>query len=54
LYEAVEMSRVKGESKKWVPLTAGKSQIQSEGAEIFYRDIRLKPINKLPDGETVE
>ena len=31
-----------------VALTKGKIQIQSEGAEIFYRDINIRPINKMP------
>ena len=31
-----------------IPLTKGKIQLQSEGCEIFYRGIRLEPINKLP------
>ena len=30
------------------PLTRGKIQIQSEGAEIFYRDILLTPIDRIP------
>ena len=30
------------------PLTKGKIQIQSEGAEVFYRNIWLTPISKLP------
>ena len=33
---------------KEVPLTRGKIQIQSEGAEVFYRDIALRPISKIP------
>jgi hypothetical protein len=32
-----------------IPLTKGKIQIQSEGAEIFYRNIRICSIKKLPD-----
>lgn len=32
-----------------MPLTKGKIQLQSEGAEIFYRNIYIEPINKLPD-----
>jgi len=32
-----------------IPLLKGKIQIQSEGAEIFYRNIRIRPIDKLPD-----
>lgn len=31
------------------PLTKGKIQIQSEGAEVFYRDIKICPIEALPD-----
>lgn len=31
------------------PLTKGKIQLQSEGAEIFYSDIKLKPITKFPN-----
>jgi hypothetical protein len=30
------------------PLTKGKIQIQSEGAEIFYRQIKIQPIRQLP------
>lgn len=30
------------------PLTKGKIQIQSEGAEIFYTDMTLTPIRKIP------
>jgi hypothetical protein len=37
------------ESGKEVPLTKGKIQIQSEGAEVFYRDIKICSINKIPD-----
>jgi hypothetical protein len=32
-----------------IPLTRGKIQIQSEGAEVFYRNIRISSIDKLPD-----
>ncbi len=31
------------------PLTKGKIQIQSEGAEVFYRNIEISPIEGLPD-----
>lgn len=31
------------------PLTKGKIQLQSEGAEIFYRNIRIRSIDKIPD-----
>ena len=32
------------------PLTSGKIQIQSEGSEVFYRNIELQPITALPAG----
>ena len=37
------------EGDKEIPLRKGKIQIQSEGAEIFYRDIKICSIDKLPD-----
>lgn len=37
------------ENNKEIPLTKGKIQIQSEGAEVYYRNIRIRPIEKLPD-----
>jgi hypothetical protein len=37
------------ESGKEIPLTKGKIQIESEGAEIFYRNIKICSIDKLPD-----
>jgi hypothetical protein len=39
-------SQLEGDELK--PLTKGKIQIQSEGAEIFYRNIKMKPIASLP------
>ena len=35
------------------PLTRGKIQIQSEGAEVFYKDIRIQQISKIP-GEAMK
>ena len=32
----------------YVPLVRGKIQLQSEGAEVYYRDIMIEPIDKLP------
>lgn len=32
------------------PLTEGKIQLQSEGAEVFYRGFELTPITQLPEG----
>ncbi|MDB5131713.1 MAG: hypothetical protein JWR02_1462 [Mucilaginibacter sp.] len=31
-----------------LPLTKGKIQIQSEGAEVYYKQIKIQPINHLP------
>jgi hypothetical protein len=32
-----------------VPLTKGKIQLQSEGAEVFYRNITVKPLKQMPE-----
>ncbi len=37
------------ENGREVPLTKGKIQLQSEGGEVFYRDIKVRPINEIPD-----
>ncbi|MBS1915202.1 MAG: DUF1080 domain-containing protein [Bacteroidetes bacterium] len=36
------------ENGKELPLVKGKLQIQSEGAEIFYKHIMIKPLEKIP------
>ncbi len=36
------------EGDREIPLNKGKIQIQSEGAEIFYRNIKISSIDKLP------
>jgi hypothetical protein len=36
------------ENDKELPLIKGKLQIQSEGAEIFYKQILIKPLEKIP------
>ena len=33
----------------WVPLTKGRIQLQSEGAEVFYRNITIEPIDRFPN-----
>ena len=33
---------------KEVPLVKGKLQLQSEGAEVFYRNITIRPITEVP------
>lgn len=37
------------DGENFLPLTKGKIQIQSEGAEIFYRDITIENIGKIPE-----
>ncbi len=36
------------ENGQALPLVKGKIQIQSEGAEVFYKDIMIEPIEKIP------
>ena len=37
-------SRHNTEDGKEIPLTKGKIELQSESAEVFYKDIRIRPI----------
>ncbi len=44
---------VNNNTSKWengnpIPLTSGKIQLQSEGAELFVKTIRVKPIKEIP------
>lgn len=34
---------------KYTPLTQGHLQLQSEGSEVFYRDIKITSIDRIPD-----
>jgi len=36
------------EGEQEIPLVKGKIEIQSESAEVYYRDIRLRPIDGIP------
>ena len=45
---ALYNSRFKNADGNIVPLTKGKIQIQSEAAEVFYKNIQIKTIKKLP------
>lgn len=36
------------ENGKVIPLVKGKIQIQSEGAEVYFKHIRLQPIDRIP------
>ncbi len=41
-------SQIKNSDNKIVPLQKGRIQIQSEAAEVFYKNILLKQIDKIP------
>jgi len=36
------------EGDRFLPLVKGKIQLQSEGAEVYYKDIYIEPINSMP------
>jgi len=36
------------DNEQQLPLTKGKIQLQSEGAEVYYRHIKIQPIDHLP------
>jgi hypothetical protein len=40
--------QLEGETE--IPLTKGKIQIESEGAEVFFRNIQVRTIDQLPEG----
>ena len=37
------------EDGKIIPMTKGKIQLQSEAAEVFYKDIKIQNLKSLPD-----
>jgi len=41
-------ARQKGANGDWLPLTAGRICLQTEGAEIYYRDVEIRPITAVP------
>lgn len=43
------ISETDAKSGKLVPLTSGRIQLQSEGADVFFRDITVEPIRSLPN-----
>jgi hypothetical protein len=50
--EVWDICEPEGGSGPCVPLTHGAIQLQSEGAETFFRNIQLEPIDRLPVIET--
>jgi len=45
----LENSRYYNEDDQAIPLTKGKIQIQSEAAEVFYKDIKIRKLDKLSE-----
>ncbi|KAH2823331.1 hypothetical protein KXV85_001721 [Aspergillus fumigatus] len=45
---AAELTTKDEKTGKVIPLTAGRIQLQSEGAETYFRNITLQPIDRLP------
>ncbi len=37
------------DDENYLPLAQGKIELQSEGAEIFYRNIEIREIESIPD-----
>jgi hypothetical protein len=48
LRNARYLSQEPGVGDRWVPMTGGKLQIQSEAAEVFYRQIQVRAIPAMP------
>ena len=44
----LQNSRYVSDGKSF-PLIKGKIQIQSEAAEVYYKDVRIKSLSKLPE-----
>jgi len=42
------------ENGREIPMTKGKIELQTEGAEVFYRNIQLEPIREFPEAVTRE
>lgn len=51
LIMVLENSRQLIEEGREAPLTRGKIELQSEGAEIYFRNIRIRPIDELPKSD---
>jgi hypothetical protein len=47
VFAAKELRQLNSDKKSWEPLTHGRIALQAEFAEVFYRNIEIRPI---PDG----
>jgi hypothetical protein len=45
---ALKNARYKDKDGRWVPMTGGKLQVQSEAAEVFYRGFQVRPVRAIP------
>ena len=45
---ALKNARYKDKDGRWVPMTGGKLQFQSEAAEVFYRAFQVRPVRAIP------
>ncbi len=41
-------ARRKGDYGDWLPLSEGRICLQTEGAEIYYREVEIRPITAVP------
>lgn len=41
-------ARQKGANGDWLPLAEGRIALQTEGAELYYRDIEVRPVTAVP------
>jgi hypothetical protein len=48
LVMALKNARYRDPSGRWVPMTGGKLQFQSEAAEVFYRQFQIRPVKAIP------
>lgn len=49
--EVLDMKYWEASSQSWQPLTEGKILLQAEGAEIYYRNVEIRPIQTLRNDE---
>jgi hypothetical protein len=48
VFEATNLSQLSADNKNWGPLTKGRISLQAEFAEVFYRNIEIRPIPEGP------
>jgi hypothetical protein len=48
VFEATNLRQLGADNKNWGPLTKGRISLQAEFAEVFYRNIEIRPIPEGP------